>query len=29
MKVLMSIKPKFVEKIFAESKTFELRKKLF
>ena len=29
MKVLMSIKPKFVEKIFAGSKTFELRKKLF
>lgn len=26
MKVLMSIKPKFVEKIFAGSKTFELRK---
>ena len=29
MKVLMSIKPKFVEKIFAGSKTFELRKKFF
>ena len=29
MKVLMSIKPKFVEKIFSETKTFELRKKIF
>ena len=29
MKVLMSIKPKFVERIFAGTKTFELRKKLF
>ena len=29
MKVLMSIKPKFVEQIFAGTKTFELRKKLF
>ena len=29
MKVLMSINPKFVEKIFAGSKTFELRKKIF
>ena len=28
MKVLMSIKPKFVEKIFSETKTFELRKKI-
>lgn len=29
MKVLMSIKPKFVEEIFSETKTFELRKKIF
>lgn len=29
MKVLMSIKPKFVERIFTGTKTFELRKKLF
>ena len=29
MKVLMSIKPKFVEKIFAGTKTFELRKNPF
>lgn len=29
MKVLISIKPKFVEQIFAGTKTFELRKKLF
>ena len=29
MKVLMSIKPKFIEKIFSETKTFELRKKIF
>ena len=29
MKVLMSIKPKFVERIFAGTKTFELRKNPF
>ena len=29
MKVLMSIKPKFVEEIFSGTKTFELRKKIF
>lgn len=29
MKVLMSIKPKFVEQMFSRTKTFELRKKIF
>ena len=29
MKILMSIKLKFIEWIFARTKTFELRKKLF
>ena len=29
MKVLISIKPKFVEQIFTGTKTFELRKRLF